>query len=135
MPGLLLEEEVGGKEGGGSATGQIPYTASLTSVEPSLYISHTQKLPSKLSRRHGSAALSQQQGNLQAPPQPHALRLSLPAPAGVQVSSNAGRLMEQQPLISHSPSVLSVSFPPPPSQKGWLSSEILKHICIPETSA
>lgn len=59
-------------------------------------------------------------------------------------SSAAGRAREegQQTLISHSPGVPSVSYfffffplsPPPSSQKGWFSSESLKHICIPKTS-
>ena len=61
-----------------------------------------------------------------------------------RASSAAGRAREegQQTLISHSPGVPSVSyfffffppFPPPSSQKGWFSSESLKHICIPKTS-
>lgn len=65
---------------------------------------------------------------------------------GPSASSAAGRVREEgrQALISHSPSVLSVSyfffffflspFLPPSSQKGWFSSESLKHICIPKTS-
>lgn len=79
-------------------------------------------------------------------PRPHCSPSSHRLAPGPSASSAAGRVREEgrQALISHSPSVLSVSyfffffffspFLPPSSQKGWFSSESLKHICIPKTS-